>query len=493
MNQIPALFLCIDVNAVWESRRGEKQLMDSIYNVSVSRAEQFISLYADCLLKKFRIYNKDTFIITIANIGCFLDKDDVNIKSLLSRFDQFDFHVAIEGEEKNVCAIEVFCNNITKNESYSYCYHIQDITSIIDLSNKTEISIGGLIIMKIVAQTIIKLKILYKAIVFDLDDTLWFGTLAEDGKDAIIANLKSDKGKPYIEFMNFVKILAEELGIYIAICSRNDSKIATAFIDEIEENIFPLKNQIDCIIANYNDKSENIKEIAKQLSILPESIVFVDDNQIIRDEVRTKLPSTYVPKWQTLSDLKTQIIAGCIFERNELSVNSQERRIQRRIIETERKKCDFPSLLIKAIDDKNNEESQRLYSKSSQFKFSSQDNNFNEDARSVYFELYQENGNNVGVCSAFTYCLVDNVFLIYNWAISCRYFEIGLEEFVLGYIEQKANECQVLIKYEPTERNNKVKELLNKYSNVFHFNANGESIEIQIDNEVRNNTRIKLI
>ena len=33
--------------------------------------------------------------------------------------------------------------------------------------------------MKIVAQEISKLKILYKAIVLYLDDTLWSGTLAE--------------------------------------------------------------------------------------------------------------------------------------------------------------------------------------------------------------------------------------------------------------------------------------------------------------------------
>ena len=71
---------------------------------------------------------------------------------------------------------------------------------------------------------------------------------------------------------------------FITICSRNDSKMIETAFEALDENIFPLKNQVDYIIANNNDKSENIKIIANQLSILPRSIVFIDDNQIIRDD-----------------------------------------------------------------------------------------------------------------------------------------------------------------------------------------------------------------
>ena len=138
--------------------------------------------------------------------------------------------------------------------------------------------------------------------------------------------------------MNFIKSLAKELGVFLAICSRNDlGKIKLAF-DSIDESIFPLKNEIDCIVANYNDKSENIEAIAKQLSILPDSIVFIDDNILIRDEVRQRLPNVFVPNWAEYSDLTTQLIVACIFERNELSMNSRDRRKQYEILQLERKK-----------------------------------------------------------------------------------------------------------------------------------------------------------
>jgi predicted enzyme involved in methoxymalonyl-ACP biosynthesis len=51
------------------------------------------------------------------------------------------------------------------------------------LSSKTDIHVVGIIITKIVGQIIGKFKTLYKAIVLDLDDTLWMGTLSEDGID----------------------------------------------------------------------------------------------------------------------------------------------------------------------------------------------------------------------------------------------------------------------------------------------------------------------
>ena len=129
----------------------------------------------------------------------------------------------------------------------------------------------------------------------DLDNALWNGTLSEEGIDKIIANRKTITGAQYIRFANFVKVLVDSLGIYVAVCSRNDSQVVSKAMDVLNEEIFPLKNSIDCIVANDNDKSSNIKEIAASLSILPKSIVFIDDNELIRDEVRNNIPGICVP------------------------------------------------------------------------------------------------------------------------------------------------------------------------------------------------------
>lgn len=294
--------------------------------------------------------------------------------------------------------------------------------------------------------------------------------------------------------MKFVKSLGNELGVFIAICSRNDPKVVESAINELSEVIFPLKNQIDFIIANDNDKSENIKIIANQLSILPVSIAFIDDNQLVRDEVKNKLSEVFVPEWNNHNELVTQLIAGCFFERNELSLSSQNRRKEYRIIQTERTLNSLPKLSIKIINDNNHIESIKLYSKSNQFKFSGIDNDFDEEAKSVYFEILRGNGENLGICSALTYIITNDALQILNWAISCRYFEIGVEEFILNYIHNISNKNKLFINYADSGKNQKVKEFMFKYSDAFITNNKKEMIEIIITknilNKFDNNTNI---
>jgi HAD superfamily phosphatase (TIGR01681 family) len=265
----------------------------------------FLRVYINDFVKKFRDYNTDEFVVTITGLKKFIPKDDTVLIRLIEELKQNNFTIVNEGNQESINEIDITCKNITKNTTYDFKYEIQNLPAIVEISSKTDIPVIGIIITKIVAQIIIKLKILYKAIVLDLDDTIWNGTLSEVGIDKIKENLQSEQGATFISFMKFVKTLANELGIFITICSRNDSKMVESTIEELDDNIFPLKNQIDYIIANNNNKSENIRKIAEQLSILPNSIVFIDDNQIVRDEVKLKLPEAFVPEWTNHNELVT--------------------------------------------------------------------------------------------------------------------------------------------------------------------------------------------
>ncbi|SHI61545.1 HAD-superfamily phosphatase, subfamily IIIC/FkbH-like domain-containing protein [Tangfeifania diversioriginum] len=444
----------------------------------------FLCVFINDFVKKFRSYNNDEFIISISGLKGFITKNDTALTNLFDKLKENKFTIEFEENEESINHLEICCKNITKDSFSNFEYKIQNLPTIVDLSVKTDIPPVGIIIIQIVAQIISKSKILYKAIVLDLDDTLWNGTLSEVGIDKINGNLHSEEGTPFITFMKFVKTLANELGIFITICSRNDSKMVESAIHKLDENIFPIRNQIDYIIANYNDKSKNIKLIAEQLSILPNSIVFIDDNQIVRDEVKLKLPEVFVPEWSNHSELVTQLIAGCIFERDELSLNSQNRRKQYRIIQTERTQNTLPKLSVKVIKDEKHTESIKLYSKSNQFKFSRNNDFFDSDAKSLYFEIHRENGENLGICSAITYTISNDTFLIHNWGISCRYFGIGLEEFILLYIQKNTNANKIFINYHNTEYNQKVRELLVKYSDAFMNNDKNDKFEIIVSKEI---------
>ncbi len=460
--------------------KSENISTNAIDQVSQNIDNSFLCVYINNFVKKFRNYNKDEYIVTISGIKKFIPKDDKNFNWLIEQLKENNFNIEFKGDEESINEIDINCNNITKNTSINFKYQIHYLPTIVELSSKTDIHLVAIIITKIVAQIISKLKTLYKAIVLDLDETLWTGTLSEDGIENIIANMNSKKAIPFIQFMNFVKVLGAELGIFIAISSRNDYKIVEALIDKLDIYIFPLKNQIDCIIANNNDKSENIRIISEQLSILPNSIVFIDDNQIVRDEVNKKWKEIFVPEWENHTDLVTMLIAGCIFEREGLSINSQNRRKQNKMIQTERIQNSMPKLNIKIFNDDQHSESIKLYSKSNQFKFSLNDDNFNDEAESLYFELIRENGENLGICSALTFSRINNFLHINNWAISCRYFEIGLEEFILLYLQKIAYQNKIFFDHAHTEYNQKVREMIAKYSDAFKENHKKCTIEINL-------------
>jgi FkbH-like protein len=457
----------------------------------------FLCIWINDFVKKFRSYNKDKFIITISGLRKFISIDDKSLTWLLEQLIENNFVIEFEGDQESISEIEITCKNVTKVSSFNFKYQIQNLPTILELSIKTDIHLVGIIIIKIVAQIISKLKILYKAIVLDLDDTLWKGTLSEDGIDKIIENMNSEKAIPFIKFMKFVKALGIELGIFIAISSRNNYKMVETLIDKLDVNIFPLKNQIDYIIANNNDKSENIRMISEQLSILPSSIVFIDDNQIVRDEVKQKWTEVFVPEWGNHNELVTKLIACCIFERAELSINSQNRRTQYKIIQAEIIQNSLPKLNIKVLNDDQHTESIKLYSKSNQFKFSLNNDNFNDDAESLYFEIIRENGENLGICSAITFSRTNDIFHINNWAISCRYFELGLEELILLYIQKIANVNKIFFDHQHTEYNQKISEMIAKHADAFKENDKESTIEINftaaiIDN-FNKNTNLGII
>jgi len=451
----------------------------------------YIRVYVNHLVKKFRNYNSDEFAISISGLDGLIDKDYMALTYLVEELRQSKFDIAFRGKKDHIDQINVDYTNVTNNKSYDLRYHIQDLVSTAVLSCKTDIPILGIIIMRIVAQIIIKSKTLYKAIVLDLDDTLWPGTLSEIGIDGVRENLSSEQGMPFITFMKFCRTLATELGIFVAICSRNNSdEINHAIENQLSESVFPLKNQIDCLVANNNDKSDNIGRIAKELSILPDSIVFIDDNQIARDEVRSVLPNVFVPDWSNHNELSTQLIAGCLFERADLSLNSQNRRKQYKIIRAERTQNALPELSIKVIDDNHHTESRKLYSKSNQFKISVNDDDFDSNLESLYFEIYRENGENLGICSAMTYTISDGTITLINWAISCRYFQIGVEEFILLHLKKITNRNKVFINYQESVHNLKAKEMLEKYCDVFKRDGKEIIASIEFTEDTVNNLRV---
>ena len=458
----------------------------------------FVNFYIDNVINAFRVYNESLFNVNIQGLGLFANKEDRTFAYLLSQLANYGFTVNLnsDDDEECFCVLTIIGENQKTGEVYSFCYNVQDLLCLIDLSSKTKVSVLCIMVMKIIAMFICRLKTLYKAVVLDLDDTLWNGTLSEEGVDQIIANQRTTTGAHYIRFANFVKVLADSLGIYVAVCSRNDSKMVSKAMDVLDEEIFPLKNNIDCIVANDNDKSSNIKEIAASLSILPKSIVFIDDNELIRDEVRNNIPGICVPNWNTHEELITLLSVGCIFDRYELSLNAQGRRKQYKMIQVLRNNTHLPVLYVKAIRDPNHIIAEKLYKKTNQFNMSQQNSLFSKGVISVYFEMYRPTGESLGICSAISYIIDDDMIAVENWAISCRFFEIGLEDLVLMYLVEKADGKRLMFKYCKNEYNGKATSMIasneefkcvdkNRYIKYSYTQSTKEKLRSKTNLEIR--------
>jgi FkbH-like protein len=133
-----------------------------------------------------------------------------------------------------------------------------------------------------------------KCLVLDLDNTLWGGVIGDDGLEGIVIGQGSAAGESHLALQRYAKQLKER-GVILAVCSKNDAKIAEAVFHEHPEMLLR-RSDFAAFQANWDDKAENLKAIAARLNIGIDSLVFVDDNPVERARIRQSLPAVAVPE-----------------------------------------------------------------------------------------------------------------------------------------------------------------------------------------------------
>ena len=134
----------------------------------------------------------------------------------------------------------------------------------------------------------------FKCLVLDLDNTLWGGSIGEDGLEGIQLGSGSALGEAYVAFQHYLRDLSRR-GIVLAVCSKNDLGAARSPFDAHPEMVLR-QADIACFVANWDDKAANLRAIAAQLGIAVDSLVFVDDSPFERNLARRELPSVAVPE-----------------------------------------------------------------------------------------------------------------------------------------------------------------------------------------------------
>ncbi len=161
-----------------------------------------------------------------------------------------------------------------------------------------------------------------KSLVLDLDNTLWGGIVGDDGVENLEIGQETSMGQVYAEFQRYLKA-QKEIGVMLNINSKNEYENAVAGLEHPEGILKP--DDFILIKANWEPKSKNIVEIASEMNVLPDSLVFVDDNPAEREIVAAQVPGVAVPAIGTPEQYIRVLDHAGFFEVTELSEDDRKR------------------------------------------------------------------------------------------------------------------------------------------------------------------------
>jgi len=115
-----------------------------------------------------------------------------------------------------------------------------------------------------------------KALIMDCDNTIWKGIVGEDGTDGIQMDYNSPEGRPFFEVQKMIVSLSQQ-GVIIGLCSKNNPDDVQKIIDSHPDMALRDENIVIKKI-NWEPKHENLINIARELNIGTDSLVFWDDS-----------------------------------------------------------------------------------------------------------------------------------------------------------------------------------------------------------------------
>jgi FkbH-like protein len=162
-----------------------------------------------------------------------------------------------------------------------------------------------------------------KALVVDLDNTLWGGVIGEDGLDGI----KVGPENPGASFQALQRAILDlyERGVILAIASKNNPADALEAL-EGHAGMLLRPHHFAALRINWNDKAQNLREIAAELNIGTDALAFLDDNPVERQWVRSQLPEVRVIELPPdASEYAGILRASPVFEQLSISAEDRER------------------------------------------------------------------------------------------------------------------------------------------------------------------------
>lgn len=138
-----------------------------------SPVNKYIDTYINNYVKPFRNFITSKYVVNIGGLAGFIAANDHDLSFLLRKLQTYGFEVTISNGQDTIDEIQVEYTVRGNTNDELFGYKIENLVSTIYLSSKTGISVVGILVMQIISQIICKSKTLYKAVILDLDDTIW--------------------------------------------------------------------------------------------------------------------------------------------------------------------------------------------------------------------------------------------------------------------------------------------------------------------------------
>lgn len=316
-----------------------------------------------------------------------------------------------------------------------------------------------------------------KSLVLDLDNTLWGGIVGDDGPENLEIGQETNLGQVYAEFQSYVKLL-KDYGVMLNVASKNEEENALAGLKHPAGILKP--EDFILIKANWEPKSKNILEIASQMNILPDSLVFADDNPAEREIVRQQAPGVTAPEIGKPEDYIRVLDRGGYFEVTSLSEDDRKRNeMYKANLERAQQQASFADYsdylrslqmkgTIRAFEPLYMARIAQLTNKSNQFNLTTKRFTQSEieqtaaDDRyiTLYGKLEDKFGDN-GVVSVVIGKKEERALHIDLWLMSCRVLKRDMEFAMMDCLVEKCRAAgleTIFGYYYPTAKNAMVKE-----------------------------------
>jgi FkbH-like protein len=354
-----------------------------------------------------------------------------------------------------------------------------------------------------------------KVLALDLDNTLWGGVVADDGLEGIELGDTSPRGEAFKAFQKYIVSLKQR-GVLLAVCSKNDHAKAAEVFEKHPEMILRMEDLVS-FKANWEPKSDNLRQMAAELNLGLDSFVFVDDNpaetEIVRQftpEVATILlgpdPAAYVAQLQDCRFFEPRNITSedadrtgqyrSDAQRNELmgrtaDMDSYLESLAMEAVITEFTPTDVPRLA-------------QLINKSNQFNLTTRRRTeadvltVMKDPQSVAFSVrLKDRFGDHGLISIVIGEKSDGAMKIDTWLMSCRVLKRQVEETVLNELARLAllRGCDRLEGlYLPTAKNDMVRDFYARMGfTLLAEDAARRQFELRLAGFQPLNTKIKIV